>query len=68
MHDIFNKIGKEGSLLCQLWGLLCRNRSNERKKKRFLPCSYDAAWDTLTMADFNVETETSDSWTLYEWF
>ena len=34
MHDIFNKIGKERSILCQLWGLLCQNRYNERKKKK----------------------------------
>ena len=55
----------------------------KEKRKRFLPCSYDVAWDTLTMTDFNVETEASDSLTmddvnveteafdslpLYEWF
>ena len=34
MYDIFNKIGKERSILCQLWGLLCQNRYNERKKKK----------------------------------
>ena len=38
----------------------------KEKRKRFLPCSYHAAWDSLVMADLNVETEASDSLTMDE--
>ena len=77
------KLVKNDQFCVSYGGFFVRIVIMKEKRKRFLPCSYDVAWDTLTMTDFNVETEASDSLTmddlnieteafdslpLYEWF